>query len=218
MPKQNKSSNVRRFPSGRPASMHPDEMVPAFDVVHQLSKHPDRHHGDSSLSILGFPGFLRTNLDRIRAHVDPYPSVSKTVCCCISGGLTGISRNEQIQGLIDLKLRFDRMPAEADTDDLEDVAMWFRSFPLGIPNPTFSAARRLNVAITEPVKGRLQEMADRLGLSQSSLAGLAVMVVLADQTQTAKRDRQTLEKILSLFVARIRRRQRVGEVLLESFE
>jgi len=198
--------------------MHPDDMSPVYDIVHELESYPTKYDGDSWLSIRSLPSYLRTNLDRVRAHTSNYSSLSKVGCCAIAGGLGGIGANEEIRQLIKLRSRLGRMPANADPYEYEDAIAWFRSFTIAVPNPTTYPNRRLNISLTEQVKQRLHQMSDGLGLTQSTLAGLAIMAVLADQPETLKGHREMMAELMDSLVDRIRRRRRVGEFLLETFD
>lgn len=75
---------------------------------------------------------------------------------------------------------------------------------------------RQNVQVTMGVKGKLFEMAGELGVSNSALALVLMMVTLSTQEDMLHQHRDYLNATVTKFYRRVRTRRRVAEALLET--
>lgn len=199
------------------ASTNPRHFTPAFDVVHELAENKHDYVGDNWIALLSFPGFIRTCLDRIRVLVEPRPGLSPTICCCIQGGIQVVSAHEDVLALLALKRSIDSISNDkAEAEDVDEICGWFRKFQLGVGDQAMTGGARQNVQVTMGVKGKLFEMAGELGVSNSALALVLMMVTLSTQEDMLHQHRDYLNATVTKFYRRVRTRRRVAEALLET--
>ena len=207
---------VVRLPGRRAASLNPASFAPEFDMVSELThRRYDYTSKDSWLAIYQFPGYLRTNLDRIRATVNPKPGLSSTVACAIYGGVEVLAKHSDIQALIALRERLDTVQG-VDAVMAEEVAGWFRRSPLGLPGSCDS--QRQNLTVPEPIKKTLHALASEIGMSFSSLALVACVVSVSNQKATFPQHAQQMSRSLERFLCRVRCRRVLSQVLLDTLE
>lgn len=212
---QSESSRADRYHKPSLASLNPDTFVPPFDVLNELAHNKEQYVGDQYQTIYGYPSYLGTSLDRIRARVitTNKPGMLPTITCCLSYGLETLGSHPDVVSLIMLKERFDLLE-NVDSDLNDEVATVLRSFPLAIPDLAFSRCTKQNVALTETLKKEVYRIAGELGVSFSVVVILSLMVTLADQPSVLKDRRDMINQCLERFLIRVKIRAKLIEALL----
>lgn len=166
-----------------------------------------------------FPAFLRTCVDRIRSRAaelsSSRPGISPAVTCCMMYGLQLIAGNAEVREMLQMKAQLDAVSSDdLDAGDVDELAGWFRSFPLSVPDDRMIGVRRLNVNMPSIAKQMLHELSGELGASASTLAVIAVGVGIQTQPAMLEGHRESLDKMVDVFFRRVARRKRVAEGLL----
>lgn len=224
--KSSKSSSKSKTKSklsntnGSPLSVSLGTFSPPFDVVNELSVNRDDYVGNDPFTISYVPSFLRTCIDRVRARVVSVskPGLAITCACCITYGIRLISHHPDIKELLRLKEQLDLIDSSnINMDDLEELAAWFRSFPITVPSHSAYTARKHNIYLPEHLKLELFDLGSELGTGGTSLATLAIMVTMADQTRVILAEHaELLNYSIDAFLRRVQIRVKVGTALLES--
>lgn len=205
-------------PARSSVSFSPHSLSPSFDVVAELTTNRDAYQGDEWFTLCTFPQFLRTSLDRIRRQVPPpKPSLSLAVAACIANGVRVIGQHEDLRALGETKARLDVLK-DVDAAYVDEVSVYFRTFPLGISDPAQTGVRRQNVKLPEDVHGDVLTVCDEVGLSASALCTLAVMVTLSSQDVILKGHTRQLNDIVETFWRRAKLRRAMAEALVETLE
>lgn len=198
-------------------SWHPRNFAPSFDVVDELTANRENYTGSEPLSVYNVPLYLFTCIDRARERVISIqkPSVSCTISCCISYGLSVIAQQHDVKNLLKLKKRLN-MVEDVDSADVEELAGFFRSFVVSAADGSASGTRRQqNISMPETIRSAVIDLAGDLGASSSVLAVLAIMTALSIQTFVLEGHQKLLDAAVCLFFKKANLRRRVAEVVLE---
>lgn len=201
----------------RAVPFHSAKLVPAFDVIAELSTNRDAYTGGEAFALCQFPATLRTCADRLRQAVpaSKKPGLSPTIACCISNGVMVIASHEDIRSLLSVKSRLDSVSDAADAGLVEEIGTWFTRFPLGVDNSSLSSVYRQNISLPEDVKSPACDLSSELGVSASALCTMAVMVTLATQPAMLPTHHERLNRTVDAFFRRVRIRSKAAVVLLE---
>lgn len=202
----------------QPSALDIEGFSPPFDILYELHHHRDTYTGTDWLQIPGYPNSLRTVVDRIRACVQcptSKPSLSATISCLIYRGLDIISSNADMERLFELKASLDGHE-HLTPDEIGELALWIRSFPMSIVDMSGQGTRRLNLTIPSELKVGLVEVSNELGTEFASLAIISQYACLAEQQSNIVRNKQDVTATLERFYSRLSVRRRMIEVLLAS--
>ena len=215
MPKRTQSPRPPYLQAVSPASspFDPSTFRPDFDLTHECVRHYEDYKGDCPLSLVNFPSYLHTDLERVRNVMPSYPAFHIVACAAVAGGLRMLRDQQVVQDLVELNKAIHKATAQ-DPDDLEEVALWFRSFFTSAPNFSGDARGRHNITLSAAVKRRLEELSGRLGMTYSALAQFSIITTLSGHDECIHRGKH--EKSVRLFLKRANRRVQVGKVLLST--
>lgn len=205
MSRQKPPSNLIRF--------DPSTFRPEFDLIAELTESPSTYRGDSYLGFRSFPAYLRTSLERISHRTPTRPSLSMTTTAAIHGGLHELQGSDVFDRYRSARASFYDLPASTPGLALEQVASWFRSFPL----PTISSpqGRRFGVRLTEPLHIRLSDTAELMGTSTAALSILCAAICLAHQPEVNRDHRRSIETAVKVFEQQIAVSEEIGEALVD---
>jgi hypothetical protein len=199
--------------------------VAEFDAVSELTHNREAYstpHGTSTKpsTIYGFPPFLYTVMDRIRAKVEdgPRPGLNPTICCCITYALRVLASNPEVQAVLSLHDQFRNAPVTTLCREHEELAGMLRSFDISIPDLAGMKPRRQNVTLPEPIKNALSGLAGELGTSFSSLCIISIVIALHAQPQTFPQRRAEMKRIVEEFFERVATRRGMYQDLLDGIE
>lgn len=192
-------------------ALDPREFGLTFDVISELGENPRNYAQDGSawLAMTAFPDFLKTAIDKLRARVlerhrslRHKPSFNLTAACCISLALDVINRHADVHSLISAKSLFDRTDFEyADAEEM--AAGFFRNFNSEIVLAGASKKRQ-NVPLPDETKKQLSALASEIGVTDSSLGVLLIMLTLSTQEVVHADQRERMAKAVSSFLGRVR--------------
>ena len=149
------------------------------------------------VNVTSLPSTMRTTLDKLKAKVTRIrtPGIHPTLCCCMFHGSPLIEANEHVKELVAMKRHFDELEQEGSHRE-EFVSQYFRS-PLDV---SIEAGKRQNVAVPEELKKRISGLSLNTGVTESSLAILSAMAILATQSEVpANYRKQFSEKVEQFF-------------------
>jgi hypothetical protein len=203
----------------RAVSSHPDKLVAPFDLLEELESNRDEYKGTEPLTLYMMPGYFKTCLDRVRSRVgDGKPGLGVTCAACITYGIKALVAHRDIVELVKMKDKLNRVD-NVSAIEVEDIAMWFRMFPLWVPNATTTGGRRQNILIGEYLKMDITEVSEELGMSASSLAITAISIALCELKDILLSDHITmLSEAANGLMSRLKMRRRVAEVLIQMLE
>jgi hypothetical protein len=167
-----------------------------FDLIAEIREHRYDYQavqGDPWITMYNFPNYLSNSVDRVRVRArkpgEPKPSAYPVIACCIERGVQQLSEYNDIAGLIEVKSKFDNI--EHMTPLAEEFYGWWQMFKIGAPDSVRSGSIRQNVPVPTHIKATLHDLAGELGMSDSSLAVLAVMQVMAECPAAVRPDHMT---------------------------
>lgn len=200
-------------PSRSIASLY--QLFPAVDVLSELETDRSRYIGREWLTLLHWPGYLATSLDRVRAQASlPTPGISPTLACCIEHGMSALERHAEIRGLLDLKHTIDNLEG-MNASAVDVAAAWYRSFPVGV-DVTLSGTRKQNLTVPEPLKIRVHDLASDLGLSLSALSVLAATTTLSKQPSVLPEHADMMIAAVKQFLKLALLRRKGGQGMIEA--
>lgn len=193
-----------------------------FDAARELADNLTHYSGTEWVSLTVVPQFIRTCLDRIRSRVCELsstgvgrPGISPTVACCMVYGLQLLAANPEVRSLLEMKAALDALnSSDLDAADVDELAGWFRNFPLSVPDDRMIGVRRLNVTLPTTTKQLLYDLSSDLGASSSVLGVLALGIGIQTQPSMLDGHRDSLDAMVDTFYRRVGRRRRVAESLL----
>ena len=191
------------------------DLAPDFDVLTELQRDPRRFRGnDSCLSLYRYPSMLVTNIDRLRAQLPRQVGRNPTMACCLLRGVEDLSADPHVTQLAALKRELDTGGHDADPEDWEDLMVWMRGYPYGLPSG-FGA--KYSLWLPQEITESLSTLSSSIGLSLSSVAVLAILSTRADQPSCHPKQRAQLTAMVARFTRRTRFRVRMGRALLSAF-
>jgi hypothetical protein len=179
-----------------------DDLGGPVNIIEELESNFSQYYiekrpGADWINITSLPGFMRTTLDKLKAKVPRIrtPGIHPTLCCCMFHGLPIVEANEHVKELVAMKRHFDEMEQEGSPRE-EFVSQYFRS-PLDVG---IESGKRQNVAVPEELKKRIAGLSINIGVTESSLAMLSTMAILATQPEVAANyQKQFSEKVEQFF-------------------
>lgn len=198
---------------------NPANFVPEFDVIYELQENRENYsvaRGDdcSNLTILGFPSICSISLDTIRTKVGkPKPGIHTTISCCMFNGLKVLNDNDHIQSLVALKGKFDLSDIKSGADEISAVSDWFNSFNMDMP----SDGKRRTVRLPSSIGSDLSSLSSEIGITQYSLAIIAIMETISDQICVNKQYAKTMSEHVAKFLNKARIRSVGTGALMEAF-
>lgn len=213
------SYNLPHHPP-RAVSSHPDKLVAPFDLLEELESNRDEYKGTEPLTLYMMPGYFKTCLDRVRSRVvdGSKPGLSVTCAACITYGIKALAAHGDILELVKMKDRLNRVD-NVSAIEVEELAMWFRTFPLWTPNTMTTGGRRQNILIGEYLKMDITEVSEELGMSSSSLAITAISIALCELRDILLPDHiMMLSEAANGLMSRLKMRRRVAEMLIQMLE
>lgn len=170
--------------------------------------------GEAYLSIVGFPDSLLTAIDKVRHRTGVKPSRSAVIACCVEHGTKVFNEDQDVHALASMQERFNNIDPE-DGDAEEVVAGFFRSFSSEVAIPGGQQKRR-NLRIPEDISRPLAGLAEKLGMTQSNLAVVLIMLTLSTQPEVNAQQRERMANIVIAFLRRVKLRARGTQALIEA--
>jgi len=154
-----------------------------IDLISELTNnhklyYVEKKPGVEWVNLVDLPAKVKTTLEKLKAKV-PFPrepGLATAICCCVSNGLPIIQTSEPVSSICSVRDYFYSLPQEG-TPREEFIAQYLRSQV----KVDLESSKRVNVAVPDELKKRLQGLAVNIGVTESSLAVLCIMTVLRYQ-------------------------------------
>lgn len=205
-------------PLRAPISLDPSSFIDTFDVIDELYRNRDLYVGDHCMSLYGVPQYCRFAIDSLRTKTSrkSKPGLSPTVACLIGNGISTIKSNPHISNLISLR---DRLFTTKSINEweAEELFSWMRSFTASVLDTTVGGTSRINIRTSLEISNEVSTIAYELGMSQSILATLSMVVSLSSQTSyISESHTRVMSEAVSMFFRRAELRYRVGQAFLDA--
>ena len=197
-----------------------------LDIVDELIKNRSDYTGcEKSITIYNMSRGVESCIDILRAQVQKVsgqhkPGRNPTYACAIHGGLTTLKDSECVQQLVDIKQRLDTCDTrKVDRDDYLDAHSWFSCFKLGLPNDEMSdTIPKTNISVHDDTPPILSRLANEMGCSSSVIAAISMYTVLRTQEALFRKDRDTANRVVDVFMSKVRRRVKIAAVFVDTIE
>ena len=129
--------------------VRPSDCVSDFNLLNALMDIGTLYDADGKsrwLSIMKFPGFVKTSLRRVLARSvgKKKPEMTAAMCACLSYGVRQFYTHADISGFLAAREKLLRAE-HVSASEMDELAMWFGSCPLSIPDFEDSGLRRQNL-------------------------------------------------------------------------
>lgn len=203
-------------------STDPSTFRPEFDAISELAYNRDQYTGEHQLSIYSFPSYLRTCIDKIRAHAGQMstsgkPGISAAIACCVYHGMKCLQSNDDIKELIRLKEQFD-LDDKLNTRYAEEIAIWFRSSTISVLDGSGTGTKRQSLYVPEELRQSVCSFSTEIGVVYSVTVTIAAMITLSLQNHISKENKALLESAVDAFYDRMSLRREFAEVLMKRAE
>ncbi len=194
-----------------------DEDEP-LTLVQDLEENRDRYRApltDSvTVPIRSFSDKLTANIERLQQIAPDRPSRNMIISACIFRGVVYLRKDERVKELINARDRFKIAPSDVDPD----IYYIIRSLAsiTSISGPGLSRGR-INVSVPREIAGMIGGLADDIGINNTNLVTLLVMIELASEESTLKKDREELHGYAKGFFKGIKARTGAINQLLEVY-
>ncbi len=202
----------------KPGSLDPSTYRPEFDAISELAYNRDYYSGEHQLSVYSFPSYLRTCLDKIRAHSaqvgDSKPGISAAISCCVYYGMQCIQSNDDVKELLKIKEQLD-LDDNLDSEYAEELAVWFRSFTMSVLDGSGTGSKRQSVYMPQELKQSVCAFSGEIGVGYSVTVTIAAMTTLSLQNHISKENKSLLDTAVDRFYHRIGLRREIAEVFFK---
>lgn len=195
-----------------PSSINPDTFSPSFDVIWAINNDKERYVGEKNLSLYSYPQMCKINVDRLRPYLKGAPGVNPILSACLYGGISALSTNEGIKELAELKLRFDSAPKNIPGTVSLALGNFLNNFSVDTPK-----GKQLNIVVPLEHYGMLGRIGGDIGVSNHTLAIIAILYTLARQIQTNESDKEEMEGVIERFYSAVDIRVRGARALMNEF-
>ncbi len=199
----------------------PDDFRPSFDVVDELIYARERYTTSptegAAITLYGLSQSCHTNLARLQKATskesnDKRPNLFVTTTACIQNGIEVLSGNSSVIEFCALRDAFLNSPPTTNGEIQNFIASFFGFDFQGVRVKT-----KTNIRVTTEVYEAMGTLASQLGVSMNVVAGLAIMVTLAEQNSTIRDHAQEMERTVSTFLNRVSLRRRGARALMVEF-
>lgn len=199
-------------------SLNPSSFIDTFDAIDELHHNRELYIGDHCMSLYGVPQYCRFSIDSIRSKTSrkSKPGISATVGCLISNGISVIKSNEHIVNLVSLR---DKLFTSNNINEweAEELFSWMRSFTASILDTSVGGTSRINIRTSLEISNEVSTLAYELGMSQSILSTLSMVVTLSTQSSYISDSHiRVMSEAVSMFFRRAELRYRVGQAFLDA--
>jgi hypothetical protein len=164
------------------ASIDPNDLSSEFNLILTLDSTDVYSGGIEVISLYSYPSYLPLNLRRVLSRSSRRHDWGAAMSCLIDHGVNHYYSSEVIQRFIDAF-------AALDADDhlnaamIEQLESWRRQLRFSLTDPTniLGFQKRHAFKSPETIRKKLSGLAVKLGISNSVLGAVCVMVSLEEQ-------------------------------------
>jgi hypothetical protein len=163
-------------------SIDPDDLDRAFDLIDALESSDEYSGGTEVTALCSYPSYLSLDLRRVLARPSRRHAWGAAMSCLIDHGVRHYYRSEIVSGFIE---QFSTLDKNDDIDALtiEHLELWRKQVRFSLNDPTnlLGFQKRHVFKSPEIIRNKLSGLAGKLGISNSVLGAVCVMVGLEEQ-------------------------------------
>lgn len=188
-----------------------------LSLVEDLSENKEKYKAQpgetTTVTVFAFSPIVRLNIDRIQARVPYKPSRNLIVSACIRRSVIALRKDPRITGLVNVRTRYKLADSGIDPYINLIIGNLVNSLPL----PCASGGKNVNIAVPRDICGMLSDLANDIGMSNSSVTLLSIMMPLSEQEETVKANAEEFYGYVREFFKSIGARVQACGVLLEAY-
>lgn len=179
--------------------------------------------GREPATLYRLPSYLRLALLRVAArealtgNSSHSPGIGSMISCAIRHGISILENQPDIVALTEIIAQFHIIESD-DMLDIMELADWFMSFAVNLPDSSGGATCKINYCISEDIKAELSRFANTLNVKPAILTHLCLLISLIGQPGVSRELQDIMESGLVVFFKRVSRRRKWGCRLIEDIE